>query len=273
MTGRRRLLSLLFLVPVVLIRLSCSGAFDTSACPGGGSGPCTRVLFIGNTYTGTNDLPGMFAKLARSGNHRIRTAVNDDDSISLVDHVASHDTKRLLASTHWTFVVLQEQSITPLLEEFRQAEMYPAARELVDMVRGAGATPLFFLTWAHRVGLSDTGPTGSYAGMQKATDDAYLTIAREEHAGVAPVGYAWWTLYDRDPGAALWQADGTHPSVEGTYLAACVFYATIFRESPLGLGYRAGLPDSVAATVQKIAADVVLANAATWGLPPTPPGT
>jgi hypothetical protein len=266
MTGRRRLLSLLFLVPVVLIRLSCSGAFDSSACPGGGSGPCTRVLFIGNTYTGTNDLPAMFANLARSGKHRVQTGLNDDDAVSLTDHVASPDTKKLLASTHWTFVVLQEQSMTPSIEEWRQEEMYPAARELVDMVRGAGATPLFFLTWAHRDGLPETGPLGSYAGMQKAVDDAYLTIAAEEHAPVAPVGYAWWTLYDQDPGAALWQDDGTHPSVAGTYLAACVFYAAIFRESPSGLGYRAGLPGDLAAAVQKVAADVVLGDPAQWGL-------
>jgi hypothetical protein len=134
------------------------------------------------------------------------------------------------------------------------------------MVRGAGATPLFFLTWAHRDGLPETGPQGDYAGMQKAVDDAYLTIAGEEDAAVAPVGYAWWTLLHDESGARLWQADGTHPSVEGTYLAACVFYAAIFREDPSGLGYRAGLPHDEAATVQKIAAAVVLGDPAKWGL-------
>ena len=36
-------------------------------------------------------------------------------------------------------------------------------------------------------------------------------------------------------GPRLWIADGNHPTVEGTYLAACVFYTAIYRESAEGL--------------------------------------
>ena len=50
--------------------------------------------------------------------------------------------------------------------------------------------------------------------------------------------------------------DGSHPTVEGTYLAACVFYLVIFQRSPVGLGYHDGLPDKVAARDQQIAAGV-----------------
>ena len=100
--------------------------------------------------------------------------------------------------------------------------------------------------------------------MQSAIDDGYLAIAGQESATVAPVGYAWWTLLTQEPGAGLWLDDGSHPTVEGTYLAACVFYATIFRQSPQGLAFHAGLSDAEAATVQAIAAKVVLGQPATW---------
>ena len=33
--------------------------------------PCTRVFFLGNSYTSVNDLPATFASLAWSGGHRV----------------------------------------------------------------------------------------------------------------------------------------------------------------------------------------------------------
>jgi hypothetical protein len=34
----------------------------------------------------------------------------------------------------------------------------------------------------------------------------------------------------------LYDADGSHPSIAGSYLAACVLFATLFGESPAGIG-------------------------------------
>ena len=64
----------------------------------------------------------------------------------------------------------------------------------------------------------------------------------------------------------LWQADGSHPTEQGTYLAACVFYAVIFRQSPKGLTYQAGLTKETATFLQQIAGTTVLDNAAQWNL-------
>jgi hypothetical protein len=64
----------------------------------------------------------------------------------------------------------------------------------------------------------------------------------------------------------LWQDDASHPSTAGTYLAACVFYAAVFRQSPDGLEFTAGLPADSAAILQKVAAQEVLAHPGMWGL-------
>jgi hypothetical protein len=64
----------------------------------------------------------------------------------------------------------------------------------------------------------------------------------------------------------LFQPDGNHPTVAGTYLTAAVFYATIFGESPVGLHDHDGLSAADAATLQSTAGNVVLNYAPTWGL-------
>jgi hypothetical protein len=47
--------------------------------------------------------------------------------------------------------------------------------------------------------------------------------------------------------------DRRHPTLAGSYLAACTFYAALFAESPVGHPYTAGLSDEAALTLQKIA--------------------
>jgi hypothetical protein len=224
---------------------------------------CTRILFIGNSYTTVNDLPSVFASLAHSGGHRVETGTAAVDGWTLANHGNSPATAAKLASMKWDIVVLQEQSQIPSVEEFRQTQMYPAARRLISSIRNLGARPLFYLSWGRRDGWPENGmPT--YASMQSAIDDGYLAIAADQRVAVAPVGDAWATLVTRGAGAPLWQPDGSHPTEAGTYLAACVFYATIFRESPKGLGYHASLSAETAASIQSVAAETVLGDPAKW---------
>src|SRR5262245_46977759 len=150
---------------------------------------------------------------------------------SLLDHLSSPGTAALIGGSRWDYVVLQEQSEIPAVEQFRQAEMYPAVRKLATMARAAGATPLLFLTWAHQTGWPQNG-LPDYASMQAAIDDGYRAIAAELHIGMAPVGPAWLQLIAHEASPDLWQGDGSHPTGKGTYLAASVFYAAIFGKSP-----------------------------------------
>ena len=239
-----------------------------AGCPDQQQAPaCTRILFIGNSYTTVNTLPDVFAKLARSGGHRVDAGTAAGDGWTLENHAGSPVTAAKLASNRWDIVVLQEQSQLPSVEQFRQTQMYPAARRLVGAIRNQGARPLFYLTWARRDGWPENGMP-DYASMQAAINQGYVAIAGDQHVAVAPVGYAWATLVTRGAGATLWQQDGSHPTEAGTYLAACVFYATIFRESPKGLAYHTSLSAQEAATIQAVAAETVLGDPTKWP-PPT----
>jgi hypothetical protein len=243
---------------LLALRMVNAGCPDQESPPG-----CTRVLFIGNSYTTVNDLPSVFANLARSGRHRVEAGDASVNGWYLADHAGSTATAAKLASAKWDIVVLQEQSQIPSVEEFRQKQMYPAARRLIGSIRNQGARPLFYLTWGRRDGWPENAMP-DYTSMQAAIDNGYLAIAADQRVAVAPVGDAWSQLVARQTRVELWQQDGSHPSEAGTYLAACVFYATIFRESPIGLGYHSSLSPEAAATIQAVANETVLGDPAKW---------
>jgi hypothetical protein len=239
-------------------------ANPSPGCTGGVGATVCHVLFIGNSYTYVNGLPAMVTALAKAAHVSVEPGTLAEGGETLADHSGSPETVAALNLAKWNVVVLQEQSQLPSVERYRQTDMYPAARQLVHMVRDIGAQPMFYLTPARKDGWPEQGLDG-YASMQSAIGEGYLVIARELHATVAPVGYAWAVALRRAVGSGLWQSDGSHPTVEGTYLAACVFYATIFLKSPKGLRYHAGLPGNEAMKLQAIASDIVLGDPMRWG--------
>jgi hypothetical protein len=84
-----------------------------------------------------------------------------------------------------------------------------------------------------------------------------MGIAQELNIPVVPVGTAWLISRTQANSLDLWQADGSHPTQQGTYLAACAFYATLFHQSPQGLSFFAGLDQGTAQTLQSLAAETV----------------
>lgn len=250
---------------LLAILMAVGGCAHKAPCSDN-SGVSTRVLFIGNSYTYVNDLPGVFTQLACSGQHLVETGMLAPGGWTLADHVNDSNTQTELAAKKWDYVVLQEQSLMPAFEQNRVQYTYPAARTLVRMIRDNGAEPMFFMTWGRRDGVPEYG-LNDYGTMQKQLTTGYLTIADELGVAVAPVGSAWEQVHQQHPGINLWQSDGSHPTENGTYLAACVFYAAIFNESPQGLSYTAQIPADTAKTLQSIAADVVLTDSVQWNLP------
>lgn len=230
-----------------------------------GNEGCLRVLFIGNSYTYVNDLPSMFSTLAASGNHLVQTGMLAQGGWTFADHVSDPNTTTTLGSTPWDYVVLQEQSEIPAFEQSRIASMFPAAEELVNSIRAQNAKPIFFLTWAHRDGMPDNGYP-DYGSMQTQITVGYRVTANQLAVPIAPVGVAWAELLRQAPEMDLWQSDGSHPTVNGTYLAACVFYAAVFRKSPVGLNHPAQVSADNAKLIQTVAADVVLGNPSEWNL-------
>lgn len=243
----------------IVIALAVLAAISLAACAGLGEDanacaePCTKVLFIGNSHTLVNDLPSQFEQLARSGGRNVEVEMLAREGTTLEGHVATADTAPLIASRDWDFVVLQEGSEVVTIDLLRQQHMTPALNTLVPMIREAGAKPLLFSAWGFRNGIATDGLT-SYERMQAAMTAGYDQAAGEWGLPVAPVGAAWQRAVNGSSALELWAEDGVHASPAGTYLAAGVFYASIFGESPAGLDYQAGLEPADAAALQNIAA-------------------
>jgi hypothetical protein len=224
-----------------------------------------RVLFIGNSYTFVNNLPDMFADLARSGDHEVDVAMSAQGGWTLERHAGSEETLAKLERQEWDYVVLQEQSVLPSQPEERQVLMYPAVRLLNSEIEKHGAKAILFMTWGRRDGLAKAGFT-DFSAMQAALESGYVGIADELDLMVAPVGIAWRNALEQEPQLELWDRDGSHPSVDGSYLAACVLYAAIFGQSPVGLEYVAGLPVETGRTLQTFAGTTVLGEPDRWNL-------
>jgi len=225
--------------------------------------PPVRVLFIGNSYTYVNDLPHRFAELARAGRHPVVVDMVAPGGWTLEQHAASAETSGKIEGSPWTFVVLQEQSVVPAVAQAREAGMYPAVRKLATAIRAHGAEPVLYLTWARRDGFPEGG-FADFGAMQAALTDGYLRIANQLDLRVAPAGEAWRLALAEIPDAPLFVSDGSHPAPAGTYLTACVLYATLFHSSPEGLPVPDGVDHSLGARMQSFAAAIVLKDPGRW---------
>ena len=127
--------------------------------------------------------------------------------------------------------MLQEQSTLPVKNAKR---MHENVRLFDEAIRAAGAKTVLYMTWARR----------NAPESQQAITDAYTAIGRELGATVVPVGVAWQRFLREHDQPVLHDRDQSHPTLAGSYLAACVFLAVLFGESPVGIdGEVAGLDE------------------------------
>jgi hypothetical protein len=204
-----------------------------------------KALFIGNSFTGRNDLPGMLADVAASRGASLEHRLISVGGASLRMHWNKGDAAKEIDRGGYDYVVLQEQSTLPVKNAKR---MHENVRLFDEVIRSAGGKTALYLTWARR----------HAPETQQAITDAYTAIGEETGAVVVPVGIAWQRLL-RAPGRPeLHDRDGSHPTPAGSYLAACVFFAALFNASPVGAGGApGGLADADVAVLQRAAAAAV----------------
>ena len=223
----------------------------------------TKVLFIGNSYTQGNNLTNLFKQLSTSGGKLVFADKSAFGGYRLEYHATDTTTLNKINQPGWDYVILQEFSTLPTIEYLRYNNMYPAARTLDSIINSREANTAFFMTWGRKYG--GRYCIGSYCSplfvdfyhMQDSLNSAYTEISNELEALLCPVGLAWGLSYTLDSNINLWQSDNSHPTLGGSYLAACVFYAKIFNESPVGISYTAGLDTSVALFLQNVAQETV----------------
>lgn len=224
---------------ILVLILLCTFSLSAQE-PGAYEKEALRVLFIGNSYTYFNNLPEVFSQLAKAGHQKkIIYEMQAPGGLRLKDHWSRAETRTAVSTRKWDYVVLQDQSTLgtnfyyegkPRISSDQLFHTY--ALDFTKAIRDAGAIPVFYLTWARKKVPED----------QAALTAAYMRAARETKSIVPPAGIAWAEVEKNDPSINLFYRDGSHPSPAGTYLNACVFYATVFGRSPVGLPARISGP-------------------------------
>lgn len=224
----------------------------------------TRVLFVGNSYTYANDLPTMFKSLSTSLGKAVYTDMSAPGGYSFEQHLTFAETMLKISKGNWNFVVLQEQSQMPVIDFYRYFSTYPSARKLDSIIKSYNSGTMFFMTWGRRYGgiqcidTSCSPPFLNFSHMQDSLSSAYTHIANELNAQLCQAGNVWRQSVNTDSTIVLWDSDLSHPSLAGSYLTACAFYAKIFNSSCIGSDYNAGLPSATANYLQTIASNYVL---------------
>ena len=196
------------------------------------------VLIIGNSYIYNNNLPHMLVDIASSiSGHNVglevRSAMRPGTGLS--DIWSEGDAVAVIRSQHWDYVVLQDGSLVSLIPESRTRAFATADKFAIEIAR-AGAVPIIFETWARQPKSSwYSDPEIPYlknAEYMHAQiyfhDDA---VAKRIKGRVAPIGNVWDKAYETHPELTLYKPDGSHPSIQGSYLAALVLYQTLTGES------------------------------------------
>jgi len=133
--------------------------------------------------------------------------------------------------------------IHPQLEgAFRDSVKKDAA-----IVKEYGARPILFMSWAYK----------DHPEMTAQLAEQYTLAGNANDALVIPAGLAFAKAVAKRPSLELYQPDKRHPTLAGTYLAACTTYASLQNKSPVGNKYSAGLDPELAAFLQRVAADTV----------------
>lgn len=232
----------------------------------------TSVLFIGNSYTAVNDLPSLIYNVAAANGDTIVYDSNTPGGSYFNAHKSNLTTLSKISSENWDYVVLQEQSQLPTLPlDIAGPDYSPtSATDLCNIIRENDSCTeiVFYMTWGRKFGdasfCDDVPEVCTYEGMQLSLRDAYLGFADDNDAIVSPAGMAWKNVIDEDPEIELYSGDESHPNINGSYLTACVFYATIFQKSPIGITYHASLTDELATYLQEIAHSIVFDSLDVW---------
>lgn len=216
-----------------------------------------EVLFVGNSYTYVNNLPDLINQIAIDKGNQLMYESHTPGGATLAQHASNSNVQYLLNTNEWDFVVLQEQSQYPAFPPFQVAsEVYPYAESLCnDIYESADCVkPIFFMTWGRENGdiqnCKNYPPICTYEGMQDRLIESYTEMAQSNQSLLAPVGIAWKELRENFTEINLYASDGSHPSIHGSYLAACVFYSIIFNDSPQSSFIPDGISDLEAEQIQ-----------------------
>jgi hypothetical protein len=163
---------------------------------------------------------------------RLHVDVEARGGYSLRMHWKSRAALMKIRNGHYSHVVLQGHSLSAIDHPDELAE---DAERFHSAITASGSRTVLYETWARKPNTSlykKHTVVRTFDDMVGRIDTAYSGIARRLHAELAPVGGAFVRAWKSEPAVAVWGSDGSHPTLAGSYLAACVLYGAITGRDP-----------------------------------------
>ena len=219
-----------------------------------------NILFVGNSYLYYND---------SLHNHVKRMAVERFPSYeekfiyksSTIGGARSwhHNFEHLLESKNigvdepFNLLILQGGSAEPFSETSR-LRFQKTVKEVNKIAKKHGTKLVLYMTHAY------VPPDKRYEdNMINKISSLYVNAGKANNVEVIPVGIGFENAYKENPNIQLHNIDGTHPSLLGTYLAACIVYGVLYDDSPIGINYNyhGKVSDQERIFIQKIAHETI----------------
>jgi hypothetical protein len=220
-----------------------------------------RILFVGNSYLYYNDsLHNHVRRLAIAADPASEDSLQYKSATISGAPLAHHNIEHLLKPGHlgmklpFEVVILQDASASALSDSGRASFREKVAEFNAEIVK-RGAKTALYMTHAHVKPSKFASPD-----MIRNVEDMYVSVGNEMGVFVIPVGLAFEEAYRQRPDIKLHKDyDGSHPDLIGTYLAACVVYASLYGKSPVGnsYDYYGKVDKETAAFLQKVADETV----------------
>ena len=246
-----------------------------------------RALFLGNSYVDANNLPLLVKNAAASAGDTLLYSENCPGGYTFSNHLNDPISLAQMAEPQWDYVIIQQQSVMGAAVCNDPYNIAPNAFEpsnlqsvmdLKLLIDAEGATPMLYMTWGRKNGeaslcaqFPQAGYYCTYQGMDSLLQRNYMQMAGpnmwyQERLPVAAVAAVWRFVRTNHPEIELYSSDGSHPSMAGSYLAACTFYNMLFRKSALGISYNPGLPNTDAAKIRLAVNAVIHSNLQNWNV-------
>ena len=233
------------------------------------------VLFIGNSYTSYNNLPQLVQSLSTSAGKTLNIDSSIPGGYLMSSHLNDATTFAKISQGNWDYVILQEQSQIPTIDFYRDNDMYPAMTDLKALIEQYNpcAKIITYMTWGRRYGGQQCDPSGTYCSpvfanfnqMQNSLTSAYLEISEQLNVQCAPVGVVWQNILNNST-HVLHSGDNSHPNMDGSYVAACTIFSSIWKQGASGLSYTAGLSSTLAQYYQLISDNTLFNSTNDWNL-------
>jgi len=174
-----------------------------------------NILFVGNSLTYTNNLPGMVAELGKANGIAINAKSIAYPNYAIIDHWDDGQVQTEIAENDFDYVIIQQG---PSSQEWGRQILIEYGEKYARLCKENGAELCFFMVW----------PSLEFYETFPGVIKNYRDAATINQSILLPVGEVWKKYFDETNNFDYYGSDGFHPSPKGSERAAQVIFDTLF---------------------------------------------